>query len=408
MNRKLWIVAALILLAAALWGGTTQAEVSGSCGDSVTWTLSDAGKLTISGTGPMYNYETEEAPWYSERDSVKTVTIQDGVTTIGSGAFRRCIYMTGITIPNSVTKICGQAFYNCGLQSVSIPSSVTAIEPLAFAKSRLTSVNIPGTVLTVGDSAFADCDSLQSETMNWGTTTVGDLVFSDCYNLRTASLPHSVVSLGEGIYKGCKAWAGGQYNLIVVNTSVTGDVLYGGKDKTITTFIIPDNVVGISGYSFQNFTKLTEVEIPENVKRIGAQAFSNCAALTDVTILNDEAEIVDNAFTGCIVLTLHGRAGSSAQAYAQAAGIPFELVRDPARLRLPSDLTAIGEGAFANTAAEEVVIPKTVAAITGNPFAGSGVRTIYGYAGSAAQTLAESYPDQFTFVGIDDAWMASH
>lgn len=77
-------------------------------------------------------------------------------------------------------------------------------------------------------------------------------------------------------------------------------------------------------------------------------------------------------------------------------------------LRLPADLTAIPAEAFRAVAAEAVIIPASVTSIAGNPFEESGVRYICGYAGSAAQELAAAYPEQFTFVAIDDAWLASH
>ena len=63
---------------------------SGTCGDNLTWTLDDAGKLTISGTGPMYNYMSLNAPWYSNRSSIKSVVFGNGVTSIGDWAFSSC------------------------------------------------------------------------------------------------------------------------------------------------------------------------------------------------------------------------------------------------------------------------------------------------------------------------------
>ena len=73
---------------------------------------------------------------------------------------------------------------------------------------------------------------------------------------------------------------------------------------------------------------------------------------------------------------------------------------------LPAALTVIESEAFSGITARAVVIPKTVTSISGNPFSGSSVTTVYGYAGSAAQALAAA--QGYTFVTIDDAWMASH
>ena len=75
-------------------------------------------------------------------------------------------------------------------------------------------------------------------------------------------------------------------------------------------------------------------------------------------------------------------------------------------LRLPAMLKELEAEAFSGIAAEAVVIPKTVTAINGNPFAGSAVRYVYGYPGTVAETLANAFG--YLFVTIDDAWMSAH
>ena len=60
------------------------------------------------------------------KDEIKSVTIKDGVTSIGEWAFDGCTGLTSITIPNSVTSIGDGTFYGCtGLTSITIPNSVT-------------------------------------------------------------------------------------------------------------------------------------------------------------------------------------------------------------------------------------------------------------------------------------------
>ena len=98
-------------------------ELSGSCGENVTYTLNtETGLLTISGTGPMMDFDFySDSPWYSNRDSIKTIVIENGVTSIGNFAFYNCfrlLRLTSIMIPNSVTSIGISAFEHCGITDV--------------------------------------------------------------------------------------------------------------------------------------------------------------------------------------------------------------------------------------------------------------------------------------------------
>lgn len=108
---------------------------TGSCGDNVTYSLdTSTGVLTISGTGDMENYSSysPESPFYGT-SKIKSVIIDNGITSIGDYAFYKCRSLTSITIPNSVTSIGSHAFCHCtSLTSVTIPNSVTSIGDYAF------------------------------------------------------------------------------------------------------------------------------------------------------------------------------------------------------------------------------------------------------------------------------------
>ncbi|MBO4482470.1 MAG: leucine-rich repeat protein, partial [Prevotella sp.] len=92
----------LIIILALFSFSATNAEIR--------WKLSDDGTLTISGTDmPDYTAKKENdkisvsAPWYSQKNKIKKIVIEDGVTSIGDWAFPECKNLTSITIPNSVT-----------------------------------------------------------------------------------------------------------------------------------------------------------------------------------------------------------------------------------------------------------------------------------------------------------------
>ena len=117
---------------------------TGTCGENLTWTLEDT-TLTISGSGAMASYASSQArPWYSSRETITTVIIQDGVTSIGNYAFYYFINLTSVTIPDSVNDIGAYAFWNC---------------------EKLINVTIPDGVTVIGDYTFYSCSSLKSVTI---------------------------------------------------------------------------------------------------------------------------------------------------------------------------------------------------------------------------------------------------
>ena len=95
---------------------------------------------------------------------IKSVTIGNGVTSIGDSAFNYCTSLTSATIGNSVTTIGEEAFSECySLTSVNIPNRVTSIGEEAFYYCKsLTSITIPDSVTSIGGRAFYYCKSLTS------------------------------------------------------------------------------------------------------------------------------------------------------------------------------------------------------------------------------------------------------
>lgn len=148
-----------------------QEPKAGTCGPNLTWTLDCSGTLTISGTGAMNDWKSElETPWYNSSSifgprgfyNIRSVVIEEGVTSIGNNAFRKCSGLASVTIPNSVTSIGDYAFRNCtGLASVTIGNSVTSIGDYAFYQcTGLTSVMIGNSVTSIGERAFYSCYNL--------------------------------------------------------------------------------------------------------------------------------------------------------------------------------------------------------------------------------------------------------
>ena len=157
----------------------------GKCGDNVDFTLDENGVLTISGTGPMRDFEyAGDAPWWDKRNTIFYVAIQDSVTIIGDCAFMGCSALTSVTIPDSVISIGDWAFDGCArLTSVTIPHSVSTIRNWTFSNcTSLTSVTIPSSVTTIKDCAFYGCTELTSVSVSL-KAEIADNAFPDTVHI---------------------------------------------------------------------------------------------------------------------------------------------------------------------------------------------------------------------------------
>ena len=287
-----------------------KCNIPASCGENAYWSYSN-GTLTISGSGEMNYCTSLYIPWEEYKSEIKSVVIENGITTIGDYAFKYCSGLTSVTIPNSVTSIGGYAFDGCtGLTSITIPNSVTTIGGCAFdGCTGLTSITIPNSVTTIGSSAFCGCTGLTSIEISNSVTSIGIQAFYNCSALTSITIPNSVTTIGSSAFYGCSGLTS-----IVVDS---GNSIYDSSEgcnaiiETATNTliagckntIIPNSVTTIGDYAFYNCRGLTSIEIPNSVTTIGGCAFYNCTGLTSVTIPNSVTSIGDYAFYGCRGLT---------------------------------------------------------------------------------------------------------
>lgn len=323
--------------------GTGDIVDSGTCGANVTWTLDSNGTLTISGSGAMKDCASpSESPWYNNRGQIKSVTIEQGVTSIGKGAFYDCSSLTSVTIPSGVTSIGEGAFRYCSrLTSVTIPDSVTSIGIYAFYDcSSLISVTIPNSVTSICDSTFAGCTRLTSVAIPDSVTSIGKGAFFECDSLASVTIPDGVTSISDYVFYGCDSLTS-----VVIPDGVTsiGDDAF-CDCKSLTSVVIPDSVSSIGSYAFNRCESLISVTIPDGVTRIPQNTFSFCSSLTSVTIPDSVAYIDNAVFYGCSSLT---------------------------SVTIPDSVTNIGNSAFRDCSSlTSVTIPKGVTCIWGYVFDG--------------------------------------
>ena len=334
----------------------------GSCGTNVTWKFTADGTLTIGGTGEMADFSDKNAPWYCLKDDISKVVVENGVTSIGAGAFVECSYLDSVTLPDSLQSIGNAAFGWCNyLYTLHIPKNLSYISGTAFAgctglnkftvdskslyfsadasgvlysKDGKTIMRVPATVrgtfeipagvTAIGDYAFAYCNKLTGVTIPATVTKIGDFAFFFASGLKDISLPAGLTVLGDGAFEYC---------------------------ESITTVTIPTGVKRIGSFTFHGCAALETVTLHDGIAQIGNNAFGYCAALTAVDLPANLEAIGENAFTGCTGF---------------------------AQIMIPEKVTQLGSGAFSGCSRlTEVVLYGDAPTIGENCFQGVTANIYY-------------------------------
>lgn len=245
----------ILSLTAAAWADEAQLMAtfrSGECGatedDHVTWTLDDAGTLTVSGSGEM----TEDYdPWDSYTSKIKSVVIEDGVSFIRPYAFSNFSRLNSATVASSVSEITEGMFYECAsLNSVTIENGISSIGENAFAGCvRLAHVALPDSITHIEGGAFRDCKKLETISFGKGLTFIGNEAFSGCEKLNNVTIPGIVEHIGD--------------------------------------------------FTFYNCYKLSSIVIPDSVTHLGRLVFGNCYDLRNATIGKGISNVTYDVFDGC-------------------------------------------------------------------------------------------------------------
>ncbi len=233
------------------------------------WKLTKSGTLTISGKGDMPDFNfgnpsISNRPWNDNIGSVQKIIIEDGVTSIGSNAFRECdVY--SVSIPKSVKKIGDDAFRECRKISYVYLEGVVTIGERAFQScDNIRGVTLPACINEIGSGAFFQCQELVSVGFDPDTesVTVGDDIFNSCWRLMDVTLPKTMNQIGKNMFYNCMVLPG---------------------------LVIPEGVTSIGERAFSSCRGMTTVFIPKSVTQIGMAAFSN-SALKTVYYGGSEAE----------------------------------------------------------------------------------------------------------------------
>lgn len=272
--------------------GTVTINTSIDASDAITEGENNQKALLSTTSFTENSAYTSENGWSSVTVNVSAATDRDlianlqgdyylipsGTTHLRDYAFYQCTGLTSIAIPDSVTAIGRDAFFNTSLTGVTIPSGVTIINEETFGNCReLTYVNLPSGITDIERAAFGFCSALTEFTIPSGVTSNTNNTFIRCNHLTSVTFEGNGISvLGMATFNGCSA---------------------------LTGITIPDNVTEIGISCFNGCSALTHIEIPSGVTVIGNQCFLDCTSLLDIVIPSGVTRIDNSTFGNCSGLT---------------------------------------------------------------------------------------------------------
>lgn len=255
--------------------------------------------------------------------SLKSIYIPNTVTSIGYGAFQGCTKLDDVNIPESVEVIDANAFNGClGLNEVNLNDGLTEIGDYAFASTPITYMYFPSTLEKIGKGVFSNCSKLNElsvaeanekftvksnilyTTANDGTKeiilvlktsattlTIADNVskiysnaFFSAESLRELIIPATVKEIENDALVGCTNLE--KITVPFIGTSINSLAAFGSIFGTKSMVNLKEVVVlqgtTVVEKAFKDFSNIVTITLPQNVSAIGNEAFSGCSSLTTI------------------------------------------------------------------------------------------------------------------------------
>ncbi|MBQ7669175.1 MAG: leucine-rich repeat protein [Clostridia bacterium] len=331
MRKVLCVILIALLILPMIPTSVLAADSVYYVGDDITVSLIEStGALTVSGTGPLPDYERGSlTPWYEMRKSVKSIVIGQGVTRVGSYCFHMFPNVKTVKISDSVTEIGAYAFYkNTSLTSLTLPGELFSIEAAAFSGcTSLSKLSIPPDTKVIREYAFSGCTLLKNIVLPANLELFDATALNDTGYYKT---------LGQGVNSLCGyslAYKGTVTATVNIPTSVTviskNTIMSQSNVKNIN---ILGNVEVIMDSALINLSNLKEITLPDTVEKIGTFA------------LGYFFESYAGAPTPNMGFIIHAKGGGAAQEYANDCFMVFDCLCEEGNVLYYPDCAEGGEG----------------------------------------------------------------
>jgi serine/threonine protein kinase len=275
------------------------------------------------------------------------IDIPDSVSILGDSLFYKCNSLKSVTIPSSVTKMCGNPFvgyYNGAISCLSnnfqiddaflfdrnkdniisyigqrekkhsgielnviIPKGVKHIGVSAFRERHITSIELPDSLISIESYAFCGCEMLQTVVFPNNLKSIGDGAFSGCSFLKNIEMPIGMEWIGSNAFAGCDRLVSVIFpetikhignnpfsyceNIIDIishssNFCIEGRALYDNNKELLISYFGEDD----------------HFDIKQGTTQIGEDAFAGCKSLKSIKLPNSITNIGQKAFRFCTAL----------------------------------------------------------------------------------------------------------
>lgn len=244
----------------------------------------------VSYAGKTYRVTAIAAEAFYFNSKTTSITLPEGLETIGNAAFFFASGLTSLNLPDSIRSIGAMALNGVSKAPLTIPASVEFIGDSAFSGSGVVDGDLPEGLTYLGDKAFSNCTGLTSITLPSTVETYGPNIFYGCSNVTYVELPQNMEKIPSGLLWSCTG-----LKRIYIPSSVReiGNAAF--YSSGIEKLNLPDGLQEIEPWAFCS-TKLKEIIIPDSVGTIGFRAFIYCDGVENCVVGSGVKEIGQDAF----------------------------------------------------------------------------------------------------------------